>query len=74
MMSFGQQQGFGPGPAEIREHRGWFVAFSTFLIALGAIAMVAAFAATLSTVLFFGTPWANRSILTQATPGRHSSA
>lgn len=53
-MTIVQEQGMGPDPAEVREHRGWFIGLGVLLIVLGAVAMIAAFAATLVTVLFFG--------------------
>ena len=40
--------------ADIREHRGWFIGLGVLFVALGITAMVAAFAATLATVLLFG--------------------
>jgi uncharacterized membrane protein HdeD (DUF308 family) len=54
MMSIENEQGLGPGPAEVRYHPGWFLFLGIVLVVLGAISMVAAFAATLATVLFFG--------------------
>jgi uncharacterized membrane protein HdeD (DUF308 family) len=41
-------------PEELREYQRWFTALGSLLIILGVIAMVAAFAATMATVLFFG--------------------
>jgi uncharacterized membrane protein HdeD (DUF308 family) len=49
-----EERGLAPGPADVRQHQGWFVALGILLVVLGIIAMVAAFAATLATVLFFG--------------------
>jgi len=54
-MSFGPEEPVtGVDPADVRLHRGWFMALGIVLILLGAIAIVAAFAATLATVLLFG--------------------
>jgi hypothetical protein len=44
----------GRHPEELREYRRWFLALGTVLLVLGVVAMVAAFAATMVTVLFFG--------------------
>jgi uncharacterized membrane protein HdeD (DUF308 family) len=53
-MSFAEERELGPSPADVRQNPGWFVALGALLVVLGVIAMVAAFAATLATVLFFG--------------------
>jgi uncharacterized membrane protein HdeD (DUF308 family) len=53
-MSMPREQVIGIDPGELREHRGWFVALGILFVILGIVAIVAAFAATLATVLFFG--------------------
>jgi uncharacterized membrane protein HdeD (DUF308 family) len=53
-MTTSHEEVLGRHPEELREYRRWFVALGILLIILGVIAMVAAFAATMVTVLFFG--------------------
>lgn len=53
-MSMLEARQFTPGIWEVREHRGWFFGLGLVLVVLGIVAIVAAFAATLATVLFFG--------------------
>jgi len=53
-MSMSEERELGPRPGEVRQPRGWFFGLGSILAVLGIVAMVAAFAATLATVLFFG--------------------
>lgn len=53
-MSIGPVEPIGPDPQAIRENRTWFVGIGILLVVLGTVAIIAAFTATLATVLFFG--------------------
>lgn len=53
-MTISHEEVLGRAPAELRESRRWFLGIGILLIVLGVIAVIAAFAATMATVLFFG--------------------
>jgi uncharacterized membrane protein HdeD (DUF308 family) len=53
-MTISREEISGRPYEELREHRRWFMVLGILLIVLGLVAMVAAFAATMATVLFFG--------------------